>query len=37
MRSLAILGALLFAASLAHAGPVDDCNQVRNSSDSSSF
>jgi tetratricopeptide (TPR) repeat protein len=29
MRSLATLGALLLGASLAHAGPVDDCNQVR--------
>ena len=29
MRSLAIPAALLLAASLAHAGPVDDCNQVR--------
>jgi tetratricopeptide (TPR) repeat protein len=29
MRSLAILAALLLGASLAHAGPVDDCNQVR--------
>jgi tetratricopeptide (TPR) repeat protein len=29
MRSLAPLGALLFAASLADAGPVEDCNQVR--------
>jgi tetratricopeptide (TPR) repeat protein len=29
MRSLAILAALLLVPSLAHAGPVDDCNQVR--------
>ena len=29
MRSLATLAALLLGASLAHAGPVDDCNQVR--------
>jgi tetratricopeptide (TPR) repeat protein len=29
MRSLAILGALLLGASLAHAGPVQDCNQTR--------
>src|SRR5436190_22387773 len=29
MRSLAILSALLLGASLAHAGPVEDCNQTR--------
>jgi tetratricopeptide (TPR) repeat protein len=29
MRSLATLGALLLGASLSHAGPADDCNQVR--------
>ena len=29
MRSLATLGALLLGASLAHAGPVEDCNQTR--------
>jgi tetratricopeptide (TPR) repeat protein len=29
MRSLATLSALLLGASLARAGPVDDCNQVR--------
>jgi len=28
MRCLGTLGALLLGASLAHAGPVDDCNQV---------
>jgi tetratricopeptide (TPR) repeat protein len=29
MRSLATLGALLLGASLSHAGPADDCNQLR--------
>jgi tetratricopeptide (TPR) repeat protein len=29
MRSLATLGALLWGASLSHAGPAEDCNQVR--------
>ena len=29
MRSLATLGALLLGASLSHAGPADDCNQIR--------
>jgi tetratricopeptide (TPR) repeat protein len=29
MRSLATLGALLLGASLSHAGPAEDCNQVR--------
>ena len=29
MRIIAIFGAILLAASLAHAGAVDDCNQVR--------
>jgi tetratricopeptide (TPR) repeat protein len=30
MRILAIFSAFLLVASLAHAGPVDDCNQVHN-------